>query len=251
MREATTEELQRCHDDAYLAQLRAIDRPVVIGLDTVASETTLGAARLAAGVALEAVERGAFALVRPPGHHATQDTAMGFCFLNNAALAARHARVALGADRVAVVDWDVHHGNGTEAIFWDDPNVLFVSLHQYGYGVYPGTGGPREQNDSTLNVPLPGGCDDDDYRTAFRELVEPRVRAFAPDVLIVSAGFDAHVDEPLEGVGMRLTETGFRDLAGMCATLAPRVAAVLEGGYNVETLPQLVAAAAEGLASAS
>jgi acetoin utilization deacetylase AcuC-like enzyme len=151
---------------------------------------------------------------------------------------------------VAIVDWDVHHGNGTEAIFWDDPSVLFVSLHQYGYGVYPGTGGPREQNESTLNVPLQSGCDDEDYKTAFRELVVPRLRSFGPDVLIVSAGFDAHVDEPLEGIDMRLTAAGFRDLARACASLAPRVAAVLEGGYNVETLPSLVEASLEGFAAA-
>jgi acetoin utilization deacetylase AcuC-like enzyme len=166
---------------------------------------------------------------------------MGFCLLNNVAVAAAAAR-AEGAARVAILDWDVHHGNGTQDIFWDDPSVLFVSLHQWPF--YPGTGGPGEENETTVNVPLPAGSGDEDYLLAFDELVAPAVRAFEPEVLLVSAGFDAHVDDPL--AGMRVTADGFRELARRSAALAPRVAAVLEGGYDPRTLPTLVAAALEG-----
>jgi acetoin utilization deacetylase AcuC-like enzyme len=145
-------------------------------------------------------------------------------------------------ERVAIIDFDVHHGNGTEAIFRDDHSVLFVSLHQWPF--YPGTGGPGEENETTVNVPLQAGSGDEDYLLAFDELVAPAVRAFEPELLLVSAGFDAHVDDPL--AGMRVTADGFRELARRSAALAPRIAAVLEGGYDPRTLPALVRAALEG-----
>jgi acetoin utilization deacetylase AcuC-like enzyme len=172
---------------------------------------------------------------------------MGFCFFDNVAIAARWALAELGMSRIAIVDWDVHHGNGTEAIFRDDASVFFASLHQWPF--YPGTGGPDDQGETTLNVPLPAGSDDAAYLEAFERQVEPAVAAFDPELVLVSAGFDAHADDPL--AGMLLSADGFRELARRSAALAPRAAAVLEGGYNVDTLPDLVSAALEGFRAAS
>jgi acetoin utilization deacetylase AcuC-like enzyme len=240
---ASREQTERCHTAAYLDRLESLEVPTLLDPDTVASETSYEAALLAAGCALGAVDRGGFALVRPPGHHALPERAMGFCLVNNVAVATRYAQAELGLGRVAIVDWDVHHGNGTQDIFWDDETVLFASLHQWPF--YPGTGGPGEENETTVNVPLPAGCGDEEYLSAFEERVAPAVRAFQPELLLVSAGFDAHVDDPL--AGMRVTGPGFRELASRCRDLAPRVAALLEGGYDPRTLPVLVQFALEGL----
>jgi acetoin utilization deacetylase AcuC-like enzyme len=239
---ATVEQIERVHTREHVQLIRGVTSETWLDGDTTASATSYEAALLAAGGAIQAAATGGFALVRPPGHHALADRAMGFCLFNNAAVAARAAQAEHGVGRVAILDWDVHHGNGTQAIFWDDPTVLYVSLHQWPF--YPGTGGPGEGNETIVNVPLPAGSGDDAYLRAFEEVVEPAVRRFEPDLLLVSAGFDAHAEDPL--AWMELTERGFQELARRCLDLAPRLAAVLEGGYNLSTLPSLVRAALDG-----
>jgi acetoin utilization deacetylase AcuC-like enzyme len=238
-------QIERVHDVTYVDVIAGIVDEVLLDADTFADATTWTAALLAAGCSTRAVETGGFALVRPPGHHALASSAMGFCIFNNVAIAARHAQAQLGLARVAIVDFDVHHGNGTEALFRDDTSVLSVSLHQWPF--WPGTGGPGSGDEHTLNVPLAAGSGDEEYLRAFDELVTPAVVAFEPEVVLVSAGFDAHRDDPL--AQMEVSVDGFRELGRRCGALGPRVAAVLEGGYNLETLPALVEAALEGFSA--
>ena len=239
---ATEADLLRCHTPELVEQVRAT-RGFIDG-DTLCTETTFEAALLAAGAAIEAARTGGFALARPPGHHAEQHRAMGFCLFDSIAVAARWAQAELGLQRVAIVDWDVHHGNGTQHIVADDDSILFVSLHQWPF--YPGTGGPDEQGPTLVNLPLRAGTGDDGYLEAWRT-VEDAVTAFEPDLLLVSAGFDAHAEDPL--ADMNVSTGTFREFAHRASHLAPRVGAVLEGGYNVRTLPELVEAALDGFSS--
>jgi acetoin utilization deacetylase AcuC-like enzyme len=247
-REASLDELAAVHDRSYVEEVRSLceaGESRWLDADTVCTPTSWRAARLAAGAAIGAVEAGGFALVRPPGHHALPGRAMGFCLFANVAVAARFAQRELGLGRVAILDWDVHHGNGTQEIFWSDESVLFVSLHQWPF--YPGSGGPGEGSATAVNVPLPAGTGDDAFLDAYARAAEPALRAFEPDVLLVSAGFDAAAGDPVGG--MELTAEAFRELGLRCAGLAGRVGLVLEGGYAVDALPELVRIAAEGVAA--
>jgi acetoin utilization deacetylase AcuC-like enzyme len=245
-RPATVEELAACHERDYIEAVRWASRsgkPLLLDPDTICTPTTYDAALLAAGAAIEAVEREGFALARPPGHHALAAQAMGFCIFNNAAVAVRFAQRELGRARVAVLDWDVHHGNGTQDLFWADDTVLFVSLHQWPF--WPGSGGPGEGNATTLNVPMAAGSGDAEYVEAMEETVLPALEGFAPELLVVSAGFDAAAGDPLGG--MQLSRDGFRELARLAGRVCERIALLLEGGYNTETLPGLVGSALDAL----
>ena len=236
---ASEDDVLRCHTSRLLEQVRTT-RGWIDG-DTICTETSFEAALLSAGAAIDAVRLGGFAISRPPGHHAERDRAMGFCLFDNIAIAARWAQVELGIGRVAIVDWDVHHGNGTQDIVADDPTIFFASLHQWP--LYPGTGGPDDQGATFMNIPLAPGTGDEGYLDAWAT-VEEAVRNFEPELLLVSAGFDAHFEDPL--AGMEVTAEGFAELARRTTVLAPRVAVVLEGGYNLRTLPDLVGAALDG-----
>lgn len=264
-RAATRDEALRVHSQAYVDLVdRVRGRRVMLDPDVMTSEATTDASYLAAGAAIEAVEavvrgaaRNAFALVRPPGHHAEAERAMGFCVLANVAIAAEHARRTLGCERMLVVDWDVHHGNGTQHIFEARSDVLVFGTHQWPH--YPGTGGLEEVGRGagagyTVNVPLPAGLGDGDYAAVFAELLVPVAEGFEPDLVLVSAGFDPHRDDPLGG--MAVTAEGFARMCGTVRQIAEahaggRLALVLEGGYDLEGLASSVHACVEVLAGAT
>lgn len=250
--EADLADLARVHDPVYIDAIRRFCEAGggELDPDTVVTSGSWQTARRAAGAVLAAIEalrsgdhRLAFCAGRPPGHHAVRAQAMGFCLLNNAAVGA--ASIAAAGERVVVLDWDVHHGNGTQEIFYDDPDVLYVSTHESP--LYPGTGrlletgGPTAER-TNLNLPFPAGTGGDVYRAAFDEVIAPVVEEFAPDWMIISAGFDGHRDDPL--AGLRLTAADYGDLAVRAAALAPsaRTLVVLEGGYAPQALTRSVGA---------
>jgi acetoin utilization deacetylase AcuC-like enzyme len=261
--EAPMEALLRVHPQGYLsalAEAQPREGYAALDSDTVMCPKTLEAVFRAAGGALAAVDEvmsgaadTAFVAARPPGHHAGARNPMGFCFVNNIAVAARHAQAAHGAERVAIVDFDVHHGNGTQDIFWSDGSVLFCSTHQAPF--YPGTGGLNEtgEHDTIVNAPLRAGSTGEVFQEALAERVLPRLRDFGPDIILVSAGFDAHERDPLGG--LRFTEQDFSeatkrlmDAADKCC--GGRVVSLLEGGYDLEGLGRSVAAHVRALMGA-
>jgi acetoin utilization deacetylase AcuC-like enzyme len=252
--------LERCHPQAYIQAIKEscpASGIVQLDADTWLSPGSWEAMLRGAGAATHAVDqvmsgrvRNAFAAIRPPGHHAEQQTAMGFCFFNNAAIAARHAQAVHGIERVAIIDWDVHHGNGTQDIFWSDPSVLYVSTHEMP--LYPGTGAADETGafGTILNVPMQAGDGSEAFRAAFDDVVLPRLHEFRPDFLIISAGFDAHRDDPLGN--LQLDEADFTWATRQLMALADvhahgRIVSVLEGGYDLKGLALSVAAHVEAL----
>ena len=261
---ATEEQLLRVHGQEYVRAIAALrGREVQLDADTSLSERSVDAALLATGAAtggvrlvLDGEAQGAFALVRPPGHHAEAGRAMGFCVFNNVAVAAAEA-LARGLERVLVLDWDVHHGNGTQRSFYERRDVLFMSTHQWPF--YPGTGHEAEAGRGaghgfTVNVPLPGGCTDGDYAAAFDEALLPIADEYAPQLVLVSAGFDAHQSDPLADMGV--TTEGFAALCGSVKKIADRhcpgrLVLTLEGGYDQEALAASVRACIEVLAGST
>jgi len=250
--------ITKVHTPVYLKELRQLspkDGQISLDPDTSMSAGSLHAACVAVAGCLTAADammqgrvQNAFCAVRPPGHHAESTHAMGFCLFNNIAITARYLQQHHGLERVAIVDWDVHHGNGTQHTFYEDPSVFFFSTHQYPY--YPGTGkadetGAGRGTGFTKNVPLPAGTGDAEYLQIFNAILRPALKAYRPDVVLVSAGFDAHRDDPL--AGMNLTTKGYVALTRVLKDIAAefcqgRILCCLEGGYNLEAL----AASVEG-----
>ncbi|MAI78909.1 MAG: histone deacetylase [Deltaproteobacteria bacterium] len=263
-REATEEELLRVHSAAHLRTIEKSAKQISshFDADTFGSEKSFATALLAAGSTVELALRVAkkevnfgLSAVRPPGHHAENDRAMGFCLFNNVAIAARALQTQTGMDKVMILDWDVHHGNGTQHTFEEDPSVLYLSLHQYPH--YPGTGDFGEKGrgvgiGSTANLPMPPGCGDHEYLGLLQRAVGPIARHFKPQMILVSCGFDAHREDPL--ASMEVTETGYRTMTQYVRNLANeicqgRLMFVLEGGYSLLGLEEGTRGVLDGLLS--
>jgi acetoin utilization deacetylase AcuC-like enzyme len=257
---ATRADIEFHHGAEYVALIESTSKANRYALDgdTITSRDSFGVGLLAVGGFLRLLDsiaarenRNGFALVRPPGHHALKNRAMGFCLFNTIAIGANYLKRCHGAKRILIVDWDVHHGNGTQDAFYDDPSVLFISTHQFPF--YPGTGAVNEVGTDagegfTVNIPLPAGCGDAEYLQVFNEIVLPSAERFEPDWILVSAGFDPHRRDPLGG--MAVTEQGFGVMAGMLSQLADRhsggkMAFLLEGGYDLAALRNSVGSVLE------
>jgi acetoin utilization deacetylase AcuC-like enzyme len=256
-RAATRADVEYTHgaDHVRLVESTSKHNRYALDGDTITCRDSFGVALLAVGgflTLLDAIaskqSSNGFALVRPPGHHALRDHAMGFCLFNTMAIGAEYLKRVYGAKKILIMDWDVHHGNGTQAAFYDDPTVLFISTHQFPF--YPGSGAVNETGVGagegfTLNIPLPAGCTDAEYLQVFQDIVVPAAEKFQPDWILVSAGFDPHRRDPLGG--MNVTEEGFGAMAGLLLALANRfadgrIAFLLEGGYDLAGLRDSVAA---------
>lgn len=257
-RSASIESVLRVHTREYVERARAACRegaPMLDTPDVGISKKSFDAAMLAAGGAIELGDRvargevaNAFGLLRPPGHHAENGFAMGFCLFNNVAILARHLQDRHRLERILVLDWDAHHGNGTQHAFEEDPTVFYMSLHQYPF--YPGTGSAWETGKgrgagTTLNCPMRAGSGDAEYETAFIEKILPAAEAFRPDAVLISAGFDAHADDPL--AGLNLSSGFFGWMTARAIEIADRhaggrIVSLLEGGYNLKALPESIAA---------
>jgi acetoin utilization deacetylase AcuC-like enzyme len=256
-RPATVDEISLVHQRQYIKEIEETARRGGgwLDADTVMSADSYQAALYAAGGVIRAVEvvmggevANAFALVRPPGHHATAGQAMGFCLFNNIAIAANYALQKFRLERILIVDFDVHHGNGTQGSFYDNPHVMYISTHEYPF--YPGTGrldetGIGEGRGKNLNIPLPAGCGDDEYLAAFDQIIAPAARRFNPQLILVSTGYDGHWADPL--AMMNLSVSGFARMVGVIKGLADelcggRLVLTLEGGYNLEALAASVKA---------
>lgn len=256
-RTADTEDIMAIHDAAYIKRAQEVCRAgnsFLDSMDVSVCTESYDIALLAVGSAIQLADKiingdidNGFALLRPPGHHAERALALGFCVFNNVAVLARYLQNTYQLDKIAIIDWDVHHGNGTQHLFEQDPSVLYISTHQYPF--YPGTGGYAETGlgkgtGATLNCPMPAGATDEDYRSVFRQTILPKLNDYKPEFILISAGFDAHASDPLANIN--LTTSSYRwmteqimDIAEQCC--GARIISLLEGGYNLEALPKCIA----------